>query len=171
MNRRKTIGILGALMPLLVKGEIIYSSLDPHSQNNESLDERILSQEELNSLSKIVDALLPKTDTPSASDIGAPSKIEQYLIDNHSAKMRQHFKDGLHTTMRLCEDNYGKKTYECSVSELSDVLLIIIQHTNQGTALDTYPFYPLLKGLTISVFFSSKEMQLYFRNERKKYKF
>ena len=170
MKRRQSIRILGWSIPLtgisLVSGIGCNTSENPLAANSQ-----LFSSEQWSLLHRIVDIIIPKTDTPSATEVGVPKRIEELLINNHLAKTRQQFINGLQFIENQCLTRYQKNSEQCKINEIAEILNLIIQNNQTGTSLDIHPFYPLLKGLTVSAFFTSKEMNNYFNIKKQEYKF
>ena len=166
MRRRKYIKLFGIGLPIL--GLTLPTlTMSGCGQSTKAFYEgsKLFSYSEWQLLSRLVDIIIPTTDSPSATQVGVPERIEKLLTNNYSADMRSVLLKGLEFFINQCVSQFGKPFDECDDAQLSDILNLIIANTSTGTVLDSHPFYPLLKGLTVSAFFTSKTMVLYFREK------
>lgn len=167
MNRRKNLKFLGITIPFSLMAISSFLSSCGSSTSPFHSGSKLFSTDQWNLLNRIVDLIIPETSTPSASAVGVPVRIEMLLFNNYSAHMRGDFLKGLSWIAEQCEKKLNKSHNVCSSAELSQVLDIMIANTQTGSDLDTHPFYPLFKGLTVSAFFTSKEMHEYFKETEK----
>lgn len=168
MKRRKTIKILGASLPLLSSSSLILGSCK-NSANSVELNSQLCTPKQYELLIRLVDLIIPQSQTPSASAVGVHYRIEEILFNNYTGSIRNKFLNGLNLIQKQCLIQFGKNPKDCSNEELSKSLNLIISNTDSDSNLDTYPFYPLLKGLTVSAFFNSMEMQNYFKEKKSTY--
>ena len=171
MRRRKSIKILSWVIPIGSISLALNTGCKSSKEKSEFAESKLFNSGEWILLNTIVDIIIPKTDTPSATEVGVPARIEMILLNNHPSKIRQKFLNGLQFIENQCFQNFLKASKECSENEISQILNLVIQHNEKGSDFDIHPFYPLLKGLTVSSFFSSKEMVIFFQNKKHDYLF
>lgn len=112
---------------------------------------KVLTRAEMKWLSPLVDAIIPRTDTPGASDAGVPASIDRRMAGNPAltAKIRQ----GMASLDAECMKRYRLRFAALDAARATEVL----------TALDAAPesdpgaFFRLIKDLTIDGYYSSRE--------------
>lgn len=99
----------------------------------------LLTAAELEWLKAVVDAIIPRTDTPGASDAGVPAYIDRRLAAN--PEMAQSFRAGM-------------KAFDAGAAfpSLSGQRQLELLNAHAET-----PFVRMLKGLTVDGYYSSRE--------------
>lgn len=129
---------------------------------------RYLNQAQFNLLSAIADTLLPKTNTPSASEVGVPKHIDEVLGTLFNAQSQVEFATNLANLDANCQKSKGKSFLECNATERHAYLVQLDKEPNVfvasmwGITLADNPpkhtFFNDLKGLLVSSYFTSKEI-------------
>ncbi len=70
----------------------------------------------------MADMIIPRTDTPSASDAGASNFIDLILTEWYEAGERTHFLNGLSAVDSRTRTLFGKAFVDCSVEQKSEML-------------------------------------------------
>ncbi len=104
-----------------------------------------LSAPELEWLKPLVDAIIPRTDTPGASDVGVPLYIDRRLSAN--PELAERFRSGMAALEADAQSQYGA-AFPALTSQQHIALLA--QRTETA-------FFRLVKGLTVDGYYSSKE--------------
>ena len=95
-----------------------------------------LNPAELAFLTALADTIIPRTDTPGASDAGAPAAIERRLAAN--PQLAERFRAGMKSF-----DGFPALTPDQRIEFL--------------TARQEDPFFQLIKGMTVDAYYTSKE--------------
>lgn len=103
-----------------------------------------LSGAELKWVAALVDAIIPRTDTPGASDVGVPAFIELRLSGN--AALAARFREGMTALEAAAKQKLEKGFVELSESEKVTLL----------TSMEQEPFVQLVKNMTVDGYYSSK---------------
>jgi len=112
---------------------------------------KVLTPAEMKWLNPLVDAIIPRTDTPGASDAGVPASIDRRMAGNASLTAR--IRKGMAALDADCTKRYQLKFAALDTARATEVL----------TALEAAPesdlgtFFRLMKDLTIDGYYSSRE--------------
>ena len=104
-----------------------------------------LSAAELDWLKSLVDAIIPRTDTPGASDAGVPEYIDRRLAGN--APLAERFRTGMKALDEAAQAQFGAPFPKLAAQQQIALL----------TARQDDPFFRMVKGLTVDGYYSSKE--------------
>lgn len=106
-------------------------------------------------LHALTDTILPKTDTPSASDVGVLEYIDDIVGNFWDKEDQEQFQTGLTSVNKWANDEFGRsyaKLTEVQQNQLMDKLVDEARnHTGDGR-----PFFLQLKELTYSGYFTSE---------------
>jgi gluconate 2-dehydrogenase gamma chain len=105
----------------------------------------VLSAPELEALKALVDAIIPRTDTPGASDAGVPAFIDRRLTVN--PQLTERFRSGLKAL-----DADSQSRFQAAFSALSSERQMELL---QSRAED--PFFRTVKDMTVDGYYTSKE--------------
>jgi Gluconate 2-dehydrogenase subunit 3 len=127
-----------------------------------------LSSAQFNLLSAVADTLLPKTKTPSASEVGVPKHIDQVLRLLFTEKDSAEFVKNLINIDTNCQKSKGETFMACDANERHDFLIQLDKEPNVyaptmwGITLANNPpkhtFFKDLKGMLIASYFTTKEI-------------
>ena len=104
-----------------------------------------LAAAELAFLTAIADAIIPRTDTPGASDAGVPAAIDRRLAA--SAPLAERFRVGMGAIDHDAQARFGKGFAELTAPQQAELLTPRVDD----------PFFRMMKGLTVDAFYASKE--------------
>ena len=104
-----------------------------------------LSAPELEWLKALVDAIIPRTDTPSASDAGVPLYIDRRLTA--SPELGERFRTGMAELEADAQSKFGASFPELPTQKQIELL------TPRAEA----PFFRMIKGMTVDGYYTSKE--------------
>jgi hypothetical protein len=105
----------------------------------------VLSAPQMDWVSRLVDAIIPRTDTPGASDAGVPAYIDRML--NRNEAMRKRFLAGMSEL-----DAASRKKFRAPFDQLT-----ASQQVELLTPLSKGRFFKLAKDLTIDGYYTSKD--------------
>lgn len=120
-------------------------------------------------LRTMTELIIPRTDTPGATDVGTTAFIDLILTEWSDDAERRSFFDGLAAVDARMEDLFGKPFLECSSAQQSQILIALgeemLEKTNDmaprrrrrglGRAGDA-DFYPMLRRLTLVAYYTSE---------------
>jgi len=105
---------------------------------------KALKAEQMEWVAKLVDLIIPRTDTPGASDAGVPTFIDRVLSRDARAKTR--FLAGMKELDERCRSKYGSAFAALSVEQQTEAL----------TSIRDSKFFKQVKDLTIDGYYTSK---------------
>ena len=109
MNRREVIQRVALLMGGAISAPAMFGVLKGYT-NEPSPDWKpsVLDRDELAVVSRIVDIILPRTDTPGALDVGVPTFIDTMLRDVYSKESQDRYRSGLKDFDTAAKKAHGK---------------------------------------------------------------
>lgn len=116
-----------------------------------------LNADQAKQLAAAVDAIFPKTDTPSASEVGVHQFIDLMLTDCADEEEQNGFVAGL---AQLDEDSkaaYGKAYAACSADQQLELLNKMNQEAGSAQTGER-PFILTLKQMVLMGYFTSEEV-------------
>lgn len=97
MNRREVLQRVALLMGGAVSAPAVFGVLNGYAKPPAAdWKPAVLGENELAIVSRIVDIMIPRTDTPGALDVGIPAFIDGMLKDVYSQTARERFVQGAH---------------------------------------------------------------------------
>jgi gluconate 2-dehydrogenase gamma chain len=112
---------------------------------------KIFTPAEMKSVALLTDLIIPRTDTPGASDAHVPEFIDRKLSANGSLKDR--FRLGMGRLNDRAKEDFGSPFD--SLPEAKQIELLTAISAEPATALGR--FFKLVKDLTIDGYYTSKE--------------
>jgi hypothetical protein len=103
-----------------------------------------LTQSEVDWLKALVDTIIPRTDTPGASDAGVPAFIDRRLAANPA--LTEIFRSGMKSVDSDAQARFGAAFPALSAEQQIALL----------TSRQDEPFFTALKGLTIDGYYTSE---------------
>jgi gluconate 2-dehydrogenase gamma chain len=103
-----------------------------------------LSPAELDWLKALVDVIIPRTDTPGASDAGVPVFIDRRLAGN--PRMTETFRSGMKALDEASQAKFGAAFPAVTAEQQVELL----------TSRQDDPFFRLVKGLTVDGYYTSE---------------
>ncbi len=111
----------------------------------------IFTPAERECLKALVDAIIPRTDTASASEVGVPAFIERRLATN--AAMSRRFRSGLQFI-----ETAAKRQFNGSFPTLTpEQQRQLLTPASQDSRTPLGAFFQLVKGLTVDGYYTSKD--------------
>jgi len=169
MNRREALRLLatGAVVPLLSHGT--WALLRQAREGVGTLAApRTLNQHQYATVRTMAELILPKTDTPGASEVGAADFIDLLLTEWYDGAARDRFLTGLSEVDTQTQSVFGKNMVDCSPTEQAEILRalgaeMVDAATNERdqTMQDSESgppetFYPMLRRLTLTAYYTSE---------------
>lgn len=118
----------------------------------------------------MAELILPKTDTPGATDVGADEFIDLMLTEWYDEQDRTLFLNGLSEVDRHTKDLFGKNFVEASPDQQAEILawlgekviaeadaLGTTRRQRRGSSLgSSASFYSMLRRLTLTAYYTSE---------------
>lgn len=113
---------------------------------------------EQTTLTAIIEAIIPESDTLGAKSVGVPAFMEKMLADCYEKEVIENVEKGLAFVENTATSNYKVPFANLPLSDRQTILLAI--EKEEGT--DLKAFYTLIKNLTIQGYTSSEYVQTTF---------
>jgi hypothetical protein len=118
----------------------------------------------------MAELILPRTDTPGATDVGASEFIDLMLTEWYDASDRTRFLNGLTAVDSRTQDLFGKAFLDCSSLQQSEILTALgdqmlkeaervryqPRQRNGSLSESDKDFYPMLRRLTLTAYYTSE---------------
>ena len=105
----------------------------------------VLTAAEMDWLKALVDTIIPRTETPGASDTGVPVYIDRRLAAN--PELAERFRAGMKALDADAHSRFGAAYPALNEQQRTDLL----------TPLGDDPFFRLVKGLTVDGYYTSQD--------------
>jgi len=105
----------------------------------------VLTAPELGFLKALVDAIIPRTDTPGASDAGVPANIDHQLAA--SPQLAERFRSGMKALDADARSRFGAAFSALTPPQQVELL----------KARGEDPFFVMVKDMTVDAYYTSKE--------------
>jgi hypothetical protein len=113
---------------------------------------KFFAPDQAETLKGAVEAIIPKTDTPGAGELGVAIFVQRMVTDCYDKKVQDAFAKGIDDL-----DAQSKKTFQKSFTEITKAQqLQLLQEVEKSTDPDAKSFFGLLKSLTIQGYMSSE---------------
>ena len=117
----------------------------------------VLSDDQDNLIIAIADTILPRTESPSASDVKVDRFIDLLLQDVFEEDVKQKFLLGLLEFDKDCESITGSRFLELDTSEQYTYLEKIDKEIMEQEYDELVPFYYTFKHLVITTYFTTEQ--------------
>jgi hypothetical protein len=171
MNRREAIRLLatGAVLPL-APGSVMAILRDARTVVSTPLATRTLNPHEEATVKTMVEMILPRTDTPGATDVGATEFVDLMLTEWYDDSDRERFLTGLADVDGRSRSLFGKEFVDCQAMQQAEILTAL----GEKMAAEVEPapdggrpmrgarprigesFYPMLRRLTLTAYYTSE---------------
>jgi Gluconate 2-dehydrogenase subunit 3 len=159
MNRRKAIFSI----PLVAGGAFLaYAGFKWMTWNTPADIDYLMKSKKL--LTSLTDAIIPKTESPSASECGVVDFVIKMVSQGRSAVAQNRFITGLKELEKYSISTFGKSFAACSEEEQLQILLYTEKNDEPiggipgkiQTKLLGKPFFSMLKEFTVAGYFTSE---------------
>ncbi len=115
-----------------------------------------LGKREAAVIERISDIVLPKSDSPSATELGVPAFVDQILSDCLTSEEQQDFSDGLTSFLSAFREEHSMEFHAASPDAQTNYVREIDEKAfSKGS---TSSFYPLLKQYILLGYFTSEQV-------------
>lgn len=161
MKRGEAIRLIGLVTGGVVSG-ITSSALARGFQISDYEPEKdVFSSDEFKQITKIVDLIIPRSETPGAVDAKVPEFISMMIVETYPPGVSILFHEGLEALNEFCrekwDDQFLKLDEKQQHTAIENVDRLIIGGEKVPKKYASLEFYRILKELTVLGFFSSEE--------------
>jgi hypothetical protein len=123
MNRREALRLLATGTALGLATPKIFAILrDARALVQAQSGPRTLSPHQNQTVTAIAEMIIPKTETPGATDAGVPAFIDLIVTEWYSAEQRAQFLQGLADVDAHAHHRFTKDLVECSPDQQAEIL-------------------------------------------------
>ena len=108
MDRRKALKKLGLGTGIVLTTPVLINFLQSCSQKSTIWQPLFLTTEQGYVLKAIADVILPKTDTPSASELNIPQFVDKYLDEVSELDEQKNIKDAFNKLIGIVKSDYNE---------------------------------------------------------------
>jgi len=156
MKRREALKHIGLTAGFVIATPSLISLLQSCTSNSETWVPQFFSEEQGIVIKNIVDVILPKTDTPSATEVNVPEFMDTYINEIMDIKDQDRIKvafDGLITLIKTdYNDNLSKVTEDNYKHLLDNYMLIDQPPTPETEPMTTSGLLNQFKWMSINAY-------------------
>ncbi|NIJ51658.1 gluconate 2-dehydrogenase subunit 3 family protein [Dyadobacter arcticus] len=112
----------------------------------------LLAADQAKNLSAMVEAIIPKTDTPGAGELGVGDFVQKMVKDCYDKKAQATLSNGISNLDAQSNKKFGKSYADAS----KDQKLQLLQELEKSTDAEQKAFFGMVKNLTIQGYMSSE---------------
>jgi hypothetical protein len=163
MNRREVLKLTAlvtgaAITPPLAGALLSGCSVEPKQVSHQATNS-IFSKEEYQLLNTVVDVILPKTDSPSASEVGVPSIIDDMVGQVYDNDSRQLYV----ARFQLMSDHLGDEFAKSTIKNKTEKLQALGASTDEALA-EARMAYLDLRQQTVAFYLTTEPVATKFLN-------
>ena len=156
MKRREALKHLGLTAGIVVATPSLIGLLQSCTSDSETWNPVFLSEEQGLIVKNIVDIILPKTDTPSASEVNVPEFLDKYLNEVLDIKDQEKIKAAFNALVTQIKTDYNdnlKKVSEENYKNLLDNHMLLDEPpTPKGDPMTISDLLNTIKWMTINAY-------------------
>lgn len=172
MDRREVLRLLATGTALqLAPHRLLAVAREARAFLNSQISPRTLNAHQDATVKAMAEMIIPRTDTPGATDIGAAAFIDLLLTEWCGEKERTKFLAGLDQADVRTRAMFGRDFIDCSTDQQSETLMVLGEKMVQGmpqrrerladeiSAVDVPPeaeFYSMLRRFTLTAYYTSE---------------
>jgi len=171
MNRREAMRLLAtsAVIPL-APGSVMAMLRDARTVVGTQPAPRTLNPHQEASVRAMAEMILPRTDTPGATDVGASEFIDLMLTEWYEDSERERFLNGLEDVDHRAQSLFAKDFVDCQAIQQAQVLTALGEKMAEETERTPdrgrqlrgssprtdESFYPMLRRLILTAYYTSE---------------
>ncbi len=158
MNRRTAIRKTTWILKSTIVAPSLLSAIQackPRVESDIGLQVLDITQNQL--VQALADTIIPRTDTPSASDVKVPQFLDLLLKDVFENEVTEKFLSGLAQFDERCQSNTGSNYVDLSIDKQVTYLEQVDDEVMGRQYQTEVPFYYTFKHLTTMIYFSSEQ--------------
>ncbi|TVP53486.1 MAG: gluconate 2-dehydrogenase subunit 3 family protein [Mongoliibacter sp.] len=168
MNRREALKGTAMIFGYALTGSTV-ATLMQSCESGAKLDwnPQVLSKEQAQILSQIVDRILPATDTPGALDVGVDQFVDRMLYNVFPEVIQKGFAGGIDTFNQEAKNEHGKDFVKLDGEQQDEVIRAFEEKSGPlpgsmwGFSFGEpkeFPFYRMMKELALLGYFHSEKI-------------
>ena len=158
ITRRQALGEAGWIAKSAIFSPLILASLQGCKSEGELPAELLVLDEKQFLLAKtLADTILPRTESPSASDVRVPEFLDLVLRDVMTEEIKMQFLKGLEQFDKACQQKSGNSFIDLEENQRVDYLTVIDKKVMEKKYEEEIPFYFAFKKLCVDIYFSTEQ--------------
>ncbi len=122
MDRRRALRNIGLTTGFVAASPALLSLLQSCTAEKASWIPEFFTPEEGIALTNIVDVIIPKTDTPSASEVNVPQFIDRYIIEVEFEKDQKRYKRRMAGLVNQLKSKYNEDLSEITAEQYEEIV-------------------------------------------------
>jgi Gluconate 2-dehydrogenase subunit 3 len=131
---------------------------------------RTLSSHQFETVKAMAEMIIPRTDTPGATDVGTADFIDLILTEWYEEPDRSRFLNGLKEVDTHCQSLFARDFVEASVAQQAEILIVFGEETEElmerkrdhaqppdAPPDPNEPFYRMFRRLTLTAYYTSED--------------
>ena len=169
MNRREAVRLLatGVVLPLAPRG-VLAMLRQARSVVNSTTAPRTLNPHQEAIVKTMAEMILPRTDTPGATDVGATEFIDLILTEWYDEAERNRFLSGLADVDARSQSLFGKDFADGSSAQQAEILIALgekigpqserpsVRRREDWPSKKDETFYAMLRRLILTAYYTSE---------------
>jgi hypothetical protein len=172
MNRREAVRLLATGAALqLAPGRMMAMLREARAVIGTPAALQTLNAHQEATVAAMAEMILPRTDTPGATDVGTSGFIDLMLTEWYGEEERTRFLNGLADVDGRSQSLFGKDFVSCSPMQQADILTALgekmieeagtrhpapVRHGDWASRANE-SFYPMLRRLTLTAYYTSEK--------------
>ena len=157
MKRRKALSRSYWALTSAVFGTSLLTTIQGCQTGIQDEAVRTLNGRQLNLVKALADTILPKTESPAASEVGVPQCIDLLLHEVFEPEAVSDFISGLTKFDQECQAKTGEEYISLPQSKRHEYLKAKDEQIIGSIHTDGIPFYLTFKKLCIDIYFATEE--------------
>jgi gluconate 2-dehydrogenase gamma chain len=172
MERREVLRLLATGLALQLAPRSLLAALrEAHAELRTQTGLRTLDSHQNATVTAISEMIIPRSETPGATDVGVNQFIDLILTEWYSEEERDHFLNGLADVDLRTQSLFEKKFIDCSPRQRAEILAqlgeqMIEEAETVGDHARAYRgslpkpennFYYIMRSLTLTGYYTSQE--------------
>ncbi|WP_224484968.1 gluconate 2-dehydrogenase subunit 3 family protein [Robertkochia aurantiaca] len=129
MDRRKALKNIGLSAGFMAATPSIFSLLQSCTTEAESWAPVFFTEEQGIAVKKIVDIILPKTDTPSATEVNVPEFIDRYADEVFLLKEQENFRESVQGMVDKLKSSYDEDLNDIKPEQYEELVAMNLKAT------------------------------------------
>ena len=155
MKRRDALKNIGLTAGFIVATPTVLSLFQSCKSDVATWTPSFLTEEQGVVLNNIIDVILPKTDTPSASDVNVAEFIDKYVKEVYTNEEQEGYKHSFETLVSLLKSDYNtnvSKITDANYMNLLDTHLVLDSNGSGSENEDVSEFLNGIRNTTIHAY-------------------
>ncbi|QLE00888.1 gluconate 2-dehydrogenase subunit 3 family protein [Galbibacter sp. BG1] len=122
MDRRKALRNIGLTTGFVVASPTLLSMLQSCTEDKATWTPTFFTEEEGVVLTNIVDIIIPKTDTPSASEVNVPQFLDQYVLEVETEEAQKEYRKKMAGLANQLKSKYGDDVSDITPEQYEEIV-------------------------------------------------